>query len=111
MLTHKAAQASVGLPPLPPNASPEMVADFRQRERTHQQFLGTAFRRDVQVRALTAVVKHLMDERNALLKRVTSAAPANRAEISPEGGKPKEKTTVPQGGDFTEIQNPYRNAR
>lgn len=107
-LAHKAAQASVGLPPLPPKASPELVAQHRAAERNREQFLGTAHRRDVQVRALTAVVKQLLDERNTLMKRVSAAAPANRADIVPEGAPKKEKTTVPQGGDFSEVQNPYR---
>jgi hypothetical protein len=110
VLLHKAATQSVGPPPLPPKATPEQVAQHRQQERDHHQFLQTAYRSKVQVKALTAVVKHLLDERNALLKRVTSASPANRADITPEGGKPAEKTTVPQGGDFSDIQNPYRGA-
>lgn len=107
--THKAAQFSVGLPPLPADASREQVMQYREAEKNHQNFTQSAYRKDIQVRALSAIVKKLLDERSVLMKRVGSASPANRAEITPEDtSKPKPKSTVPTGGSFTEIINPHR---
>jgi hypothetical protein len=102
----QAAQATAGLPPLSDNATPEQIQAYRQTERNLREFKEkNAFRRDVEARALKAVVKKLVDENAALKKRVTGSVEANRPEATTTTA-PAAKPAKPVG-EYAEVHNPY----
>ncbi len=105
IMARKAADATVGLPPLPPDVKPEIVAQYRDTERRRAQYMKSVFEKDVQLRVLTSIVKKLGTENETLKKRVTTASEANRPDIATEATK-KEVKKAPEG-KFDEISNPY----
>lgn len=107
-MAHKAAQATAGLPPLPPTATAEEIEAYRATERNLAQFKETqAFRRDVEARALQAIVKKLSDENAALKKRVEGSSVANRPDTTAGGAPSRTPERVKVDGEYAEIANPY----
>jgi hypothetical protein len=107
----KAAQATAGLPPLPLDATPEQVEAYRAAERNLHNFKEKmAFRKEVESRVLSSIVRKLVAENEALKKRVSGAADANRPESSTTSAPPTPKK-VNYSGNYEDAPNPHLTGR
>ncbi len=111
VLAAKAAQATAGLPPLPADAAPEVVEQYRVAERNMNEFRQKqAFRRDVEAKVLTAIVRKQAAELEALRKRVGTSAKANKPDVNAQSPAPAQRgngVEVPRQGEYAEVTNPY----
>jgi hypothetical protein len=111
-LAAKAAQATAGLPPLPADAAPEVVEQYRVAERNMNEFRQKqAFRRDVEAKDLTAIVRKQAAELEALRKRVGTSAKANKPDVNSQSPAPTQRAAngveIPRQGEYAEAVNPY----
>lgn len=113
-LAHKAAQGAAGLPPLPLDATPEVIEQYRIAEQRIAEFQQrTAWQRDVEARTLAAIVKRQGEELAALRKRVGTSAVANKPNVTSQTPTtPARSATgvdVPRTGEYAEVANPFTN--
>ena len=70
-----------------------------------------AFRRDVEARVLSAIVRKQAAELEALRKRVGTSAKANKPDVTSQSPTPAQRAAngveIPRQGEYAEAVNPY----
>ena len=106
-LAMQAAQATAGLPPISPNATPEQVEAHRKGVQALENFKGKAFRHHVEARVLAGIVTKLLAENTTLKKRVPAANAGNKPGSVATSTPSATKTDIPKTGNYAEVKNPY----
>ena len=110
-MIERAIPLQAGLPPLPPDATPDQIRQHRAAAHYLEGLRASAPANALKVRVLTAALKSSYAELAKLRHRVSDAARANKPEAGyVEGAKPTTgaaTTTVPQGQDYETAKNPF----